>query len=102
MAWGRVEETDKRSTETLNAQHSRGREKANTMASGAFALQIERATTEMLRQVPQSCGIPSYDGTQHDNLERAADCSRPGVSSYVPKGKGDGGDRTHRARLQQR
>jgi len=37
-------------------------------------LQIEPATTEMLRQA------------QHDNLGRAADCSRPGVSSYVPKG----------------
>ena len=24
---------------------------------------------EMLRQVPQSCGIPSHDGTQHDRSE---------------------------------
>jgi hypothetical protein len=32
--------------------------------------QQRRQTTEMLRQAPQSCGIPSYDGTQHDRSEK--------------------------------
>jgi hypothetical protein len=34
-----------------------------------WVVRVVLALREMLRQVPQSCGIPSYDGTQHDGPE---------------------------------
>ena len=44
----------------------------------------------MLRQVPQSCGIPSYDGTQHDRPERDEDTGEVAtVTSLPPSGAGD-------------
>ncbi len=42
--------------------------------------QQENGSTEMLRQVPQSCGIPSYDGTQHDRWEES-EAATGGVAS---------------------
>ena len=35
-----------------------------------WVVRVVLALREMLRQVPQSCGIPSYDGTQHDRSEK--------------------------------
>jgi hypothetical protein len=80
VAWGRVGKQMSVQHEAVNAQHSRGWGRANTTARGprapisksGQALQIEPATTETLRQVPQSRGIPSHDGTQGDNFGRAA------------------------------
>jgi hypothetical protein len=44
-----------------------GSEKAEGCEAVSFG-QNGRSTTEILRQVPQSCGIPSHDGTQDDNV----------------------------------
>ena len=55
----------------MNFQHSRKHGEVKHDGKRAACPTNRTVTTETLRQVPQSCGIPSDDGTQGDNFGRA-------------------------------
>ena len=65
-----------------------GRGQINLEKNSEQALNVHRGreTTETFRQVPQSCGIPSYDGTQSDGLEDNGGRRQPSRLPYKSEG----------------